>query len=80
MGSAPADEVDARVVALVTSIVGPRTVGRETPWRSLGMDSLDLLTLVTSIEEAFDLRIDDQAAMRLRTVADVVDLVLSASR
>lgn len=74
---APID-VQERVIAVVASIVGSRRVERDASWRSLGLDSLDLLSLVTSIEEEFDLRIDDEAAMRLRTVLDVVDLVLNA--
>jgi acyl carrier protein len=67
--------IEARVLAVVASIVGARPVDPEASWRSLGMDSLDLLTLVTSIEEEFDQRIPDQVAMRLQSVGDVVGLV-----
>jgi acyl carrier protein len=67
--------IERRVLSVVASIVGERPIAASATWRSLGMDSLDLLTLVTSIEEEFDLRIPDQVAMRLQTVADVVGLV-----
>lgn len=68
-------EIDQRVRAVVASIVGDRPVEHTSTWRELGMDSLDLLSLVTSIEDEFELRIPDQAAMRLRSIADVVVLV-----
>lgn len=69
--------IEQRVRGVVTSIIGDRPVEATSTWRQLGLDSLDLLTLVTSIEDEFGLRIPDQAAMRLRSVADVVALVSS---
>lgn len=71
-------DIEQRVHDVVVSIVGDRTIESRSTWRELGMDSLDLLSLVTSIEDEFDLRIPDQAAMRLRNIADVVVLVSSA--
>lgn len=70
-----AAEIEQRVRAVVASIIGDRPVEHTSTWRELGMDSLDLLSLVTSIEDEFELRIPDQAAMRLRSIADVVVLV-----
>jgi acyl carrier protein len=67
--------LEERVVAIVVSIVGARPLAADATWRSLGMDSLDLLTLVTSIEDEFALRIPDPVAMRLQTMADVLALV-----
>lgn len=69
--------IEQRVRGVVASIIGDRPIGPASTWRELGMDSLDLLSLVTSIEEEFDLQIPDQAAMRLRGIADVVALVSS---
>jgi acyl carrier protein len=78
-GAAPdLASIERRVLTVVSSIVGERPVAADATWRSLGMDSLDLLTLVTSIEDEFDLRIPDRVAMRLQTVADVVGLVSSS--
>lgn len=42
----------------------------------LGADSLDLVELVMVLEEAFDIEIDDQAAEKAETVADVINLVI----
>ena len=69
--------IEQRVRGVVTSIIGDRPIASASTWRELGMDSLDLLSLVTSIEDEFNLQIPDQAAMRLRGVADVVALVSS---
>lgn len=72
-------EIEQRVRKVVASIIGDRPLELTSSWRELGMDSLDLLSLVTSIEDEFAQRIPDQAAMRLRNIADVVVLVSSGS-
>ncbi len=38
----------------------------------LGADSLDVVELVMSLEEAFDIKVPDDDAQKLRTVGDVV--------
>lgn len=44
----------------------------------LGADSLDLIDLVMSIEEEFDLEVPDEAADRWKTVGDVAAWVTAA--
>jgi len=39
----------------------------------LGADSLDLVELIMSMEEEFDIDIDDRDAEKLKTVQDVLD-------
>jgi acyl carrier protein len=39
----------------------------------LGADSLDLVELIMSMEEEFDIDIDDKDAEKLKTVQDVLD-------
>ena len=41
--------------------------------RCLGLDSLDQIVLVISIEEEFDIEIPDEAADKFLTVGDIVD-------
>lgn len=41
----------------------------------LGADSLDLVELLTSFEDEFDLVITDEAARELRTVREVVEFI-----
>jgi acyl carrier protein len=65
----------ARVDAVVESISGRRPDDPVAAWSALGMDSLDLLTLITSVEDEFDVRISDPDAAALHSPADVVALV-----
>ena len=41
----------------------------------LGADSLDVVDLVMSIEEEFDIEIPDEAAEKIKTVQDVVSYI-----
>lgn len=41
------------------------------------LDSLDAIDVVMDIEEDFDIRINDEEAMRIRTMAEAVDLIES---
>ena len=41
----------------------------------LGADSLDLVELIMAMEEEFDIKIDDEAAQRLKTVQLAVDFI-----
>ncbi len=43
----------------------------------LGLDSVDILTLVTAIEEKFDLSIADNEVQQLNSVADIAAFVES---
>ena len=46
----------------------------------LGADSLDIVELVMTMEEEFDLEIPDEAAEKIKTVGDVVSYVKSHSK
>ncbi len=43
----------------------------------LGADSLDLVELIMSLEEEFDMEIPDEDAEKIATVKDVVDYIKS---
>jgi acyl carrier protein len=45
----------------------------------LGADSLDIVELVMTMEEEFDLEIPDEDAEKIKTVGDVVSYVKSKS-
>jgi acyl carrier protein len=45
----------------------------------LGADSLDLVELIMSMEEAFDVEISDEDAEKLVTVKDAIDFVQKVS-
>ena len=46
-----------------------------TPFSQLGMDSLDRVELVMSIEEAFKVKISDAEAQRFRCMQDIYDFL-----
>ena len=68
-------DLATRVLGLVSGVAGRPVVDPETQWRSLGMDSLDLLSLVTAVEDEFGIDIPDPVAMSLRCASDVIALV-----
>ena len=41
----------------------------------LGADSLDLVELIMSMEEAFEIEISDEDAEKLKTVQDAIDYI-----
>jgi len=67
--------VSGRVLAIVGSIAGRPDIDPAARWQALGMDSLDLLSLVTAVEDEFAIAIPDPVAMSLRCAADVISLL-----
>lgn len=57
-------EVDLDKIQLDTNIV-----------EDLGADSIDVFELVTSIEDEFEIEIDEDAITNFKTVKDVVDAI-----
>ena len=60
--------------------VEPDTITEDTAFQDdLGADSLDLVELMMTLEEAFDIgEIDEETAAKIKTVGDVLDLIASA--
>ncbi|MBK8914357.1 MAG: acyl carrier protein [Phycisphaerales bacterium] len=80
----PADQnhVVQRVAQLAAAQanVDPRTVHDETHLcNDLHFDSLDQVEFVMTIEEEFGVRVSEERAADVRTVADVADLILQES-
>ncbi|HHX57652.1 MAG TPA: acyl carrier protein [Clostridiales bacterium] len=46
----------------------------------LGADSLDVVDLIMSIEEEFDMEIDDDAVEKMKTVGDIVAFIDSNNK
>lgn len=47
----------------------------ETTFESLSADSLDLIELVTALEEDFDTTIDDDQLTSIKSIGDAVELL-----
>ena len=48
---------------------------KETTWEEIGADSIDLVDLITEIEDEFEISIPDEEFENLKTIGDLVDLV-----
>lgn len=56
--------------------IAPETIQESSDLAGdLGADSLDLLQLVTSFEDTFDVEIPDEDFERIKTVADALDVL-----
>lgn len=50
----------------------PNEVTEKTTLRSLHLDTLDLVELITDLEEEFKVEFDDDEAQRFQTVGEIV--------
>jgi acyl carrier protein len=57
--------------------IDPATIEEGTRfWEDLDADSLDLYELVMELEDGYGIRVSEEQAARIKTVADAVDFVL----
>ena len=49
----------------------------DTPLADAGIDSLDSLSILFAIEETFHISIPDESARNIKTLGDMVDVVVS---
>ncbi len=70
-------KVIAQIVNEETGVDAARVVESASFAADLDIDSLDLLSITTRIEEHFNITIADTQATALRTVGEAVDLVAS---
>ena len=58
-------------------VEGAADATMDTTWEELDVDSLDLVELVQSLEDEYDVRIDDEQLKPVKTVGDAVRLVIA---
>lgn len=70
-----ADAVAARVIATLASVkrIPADKITLETSLQELGIDSLDVFTLLFELENAFHISIPDDDVRSIRTVNDIVE-------
>jgi acyl carrier protein len=63
------------VIAALAKVkrIPQESIALDSTLQSLRMDSLDTITLLFELEDAFGVKIPDEAARGIRTVADIVD-------
>jgi acyl carrier protein len=60
--------------------VDPSTVHEDTNFRDeLQIDSLDLAAMALALETEYGIRLDDEEILRIETVGDACDLILSSA-
>ena len=65
----------------VSDIIGKRfalsetKITMDTTWEEIGADSIDLVDLISELEDEFDISIPDDSIEDLKTVGDVVNLI-----
>jgi acyl carrier protein len=69
------DAVAEKVISTLASVkrIPADTIKLDTNLQDLGIDSLDVFTLLFELENAFKISIPDDDVRSLRTVKDIVD-------
>jgi len=67
-------DTQEKVLEIIENVLG-RGASGDRLREDLGMDSLDEVELILSLEEGFGIEIPDEDAARYRTVQDIVDYI-----
>jgi len=74
---ATAEAVEGVIFAGLREIGADGEVTREATLEDLDVDSLDLVELAQIVEDEYGVELDGDAVKDVRTVADVIDLVVA---
>lgn len=68
------DALIERVTAIIAELkqLPPESIGAETPFRELGMDSLDGINLIYEIENEYNVSISNEEAAEIGSVQQLV--------
>ena len=77
---ATTESVERVIVHGIEEIGAECEVTREATFEDLDVDSLDLVELAQIIEDEFGVELDGDAVKDVRTVGDVIDLVVARAR
>jgi len=80
MGDSPGSDLVARVRSLVADQLGldiSEVISGASILDDLGADSLDVVELVMSLEDAFDIEVPDEVVEDMRTIGDIEQYVVA---
>jgi acyl carrier protein len=80
MGDAPGSDLEARVRSLVAEQLGvdiSEVIPGANILDDLGADSLDVVELVMSLEDTFDIEVPDEVVEGMRTIGDIEQFVVA---
>lgn len=68
------NDIQSRIIELIAKAknLPPSSIGPDTSFEELQIDSLDKINLSFDVEEMFSIQIPDESLGSLRTVGDVV--------
>jgi acyl carrier protein len=68
-------DIEKQVIRLVaeTQKIDPTSIGPESTFEELKIDSFDGLNLLFAVESEFDIRVPDDEAKSLRSVRDMIE-------
>jgi acyl carrier protein len=73
------EAVEEKIFAGLKEIGAEGEVTREATFEDLDVDSLDLVELAQIIEDEFGVELDGDSVKDVKTVGDVIDLVVARS-
>jgi acyl carrier protein len=71
------EEIKRKIIELVeTKSDENAQITDDKPLKELGLDSLDCIELMIDVEREFDVEIPDEKSENVRTIEDVVNIVI----
>lgn len=69
-----AEDITRRVIEVIAKTVHQpvESIGAESSFESIGVDSLDGIQILFALEQEFDISIPDEEAKKIRGVPDVI--------
>jgi acyl carrier protein len=74
------EAVEKTIFAGVEEIGAEGEVSRDAQFEELDLDSLDLVELAQIVEDEFGVELDGDAVKDVKTVGDVIDLVVARAK
>ncbi|MDR0831548.1 MAG: phosphopantetheine-binding protein [Bacillales bacterium] len=62
------------ILKMLEDKLGGKKVDKDAALKSLGIDSLDIVEIVSDAEEAFKIEFSNEELETIRTVQDIIDL------
>ncbi len=70
-------ELEKQIIDIIKEKTNSKEVTKSTELKNLGIDSLDLLDLVIEAEHKFNVHLEDERLIKLKTVSDFIKEVKS---
>ena len=60
------------ILERLTAMLGPKDYNEDTKYADIGMKSVNYSSMITALEDEFDVEIPDEEIERIRTVGELV--------